>query len=137
MTCFSNQRTFLGGAISTAASALQGASVEVSRRSPLTPRRVQPPSSHGSECHSTVDQARYRAYSSPTYIPLPNGFSRPSMGKGHSGNDEDNLSPSVTLYSPFPSFHTPAPGKLGTFSAINIIFGKTRGRNLKHTLLNP
>ncbi|PSS21964.1 hypothetical protein M430DRAFT_65200 [Amorphotheca resinae ATCC 22711] len=135
---FSDQRSFLGGAISTAASPLRNGFVEVNCRSPVTPRRIQPPSSHGPErlWNINTNPPRYGAYSNLPYLPTPRGFSLTESGKDQAGRHDNYISSSTTLISPStsssflpltPSFPAPPVEKLGTFSAINIILGKTVG----------
>lgn len=143
--------SFLGGAISTVASPLRNNFIDVSCRSPVTPRRPRPsptfsgPTGHeGNERHHglqvNTEQARYGAYTSSTYLTTPRTFSVTSPTKKEASFSikhhlDDDISSSTTLVSPSNSLLPLTPnfipstsnGKLGTFSAINIILGKTVG----------
>lgn len=145
MTGFSQSKAFIGGAISTVASPLRNNFIEVNCRSPVTPRRSRPSTRdetterpHG--LYVNTEQARYGAYSSSTYLATPRTFSIISPSKKDfvysSKRLSDDGSPSATLISPSqqgflpltPQFNLASSnGKLGTFSAINIILGKTVG----------
>ncbi|PMD33217.1 hypothetical protein L207DRAFT_498670 [Hyaloscypha variabilis F] len=149
MPGFSQSRSFIGGAISTAASPLRNNFIEISCRSPVTPRRCRPPTSDGSERGNglfvNTDRAReYGYYTSSTYLATPRTFSIASPSNQNSKSpyrskslSDDDTSSSATLVSPSaahnflpltPQFNLSAlNGKLGTFSAINIILGKTVG----------
>ena len=149
MPGFSQSRSFIGGAISTAASPLRNNFIEISCRSPVTPRKLRPATSDGSERGNglfvNTDRAReYGSYTSSTYLATPRTF---SIGSPSNENQKllytskspsyDDTSSSATLVSAShahnflpltPQFNLSAPnGKLGTFSAINIILGKTVG----------
>lgn len=146
MASFSQSRTVIGGAISTVASPLRSSFIEASCRSPVTPRRPRPstsdrPAAGARGLQVSTEQARYGAYSSSTYLSTPRTSSRLSPSPKESIYFSKDLSDdallSATLVASFhldrspplnPSFdlHS-ANGKLGTFSAINIILGKTVG----------
>ena len=150
MTGFSQSRSFIGGAISTAASPLRNSFVEVSCRSPVTPRRQSRPLRHddgGSDrphgLYVNTEDLRYGAYSHSKHLATPRIFPIASPESGSrtiyslKNHVEDDISSSTTLISPSSESHflplTPrfnsasSSGKLGTFSAINIILGKTVG----------
>lgn len=141
MTGFSQSRSFIGGAISTAASPLRN-NFELNCRSPVTPRRPRP-SGHDDNhrgLYVNTEQSRYGAYSNSPYVSTPRSIPIASPTKRqsvyHTRHNEDAISSSTTLVSatlssqflPSTPHYTPPPtGKLGTFSAINIILGKTVG----------
>ncbi|RDL41067.1 putative high-affinity methionine permease protein [Venustampulla echinocandica] len=138
----------IGGAISTVSSPLRNSFVDVSCRSPINPRRPGRPT-HKNEVASgpnglflNTAESRYATFNSSTYLSTPRSFPIASPRKSHSSiyspkyNDDDQLSSSTTLVSPYstntlpltPNYNPPSSsGKLGTFSAINIILGKTIG----------
>ncbi|CZR51663.1 related to high affinity methionine permease [Phialocephala subalpina] len=154
MTGFSQSRSarsFIGGAIETVASPLRNTFID-GCRSPVTPRRIRRPSTQDDSSNRSpnrpqglyvnTEQARYGAYSSSTYLTTPHTFSITSPTKKEStyasrNHSDDDVSSSTTLVSPSNTHHflplTPnfmpsaSSGKLGTFSAINVILGKTVG----------
>lgn len=145
MTGFSQSRSFIGSAISTAASPLRNTFIEISCRSPVTPRRSRPstsasdaPSERGNGLFVNTERAReYGSYTSSTYLATPRTFSIASTTKKsskslyplklHSG-DDTSLSTAHNVLPLTPQFNLSASNaKLGTFSAINIILGKTVG----------
>jgi hypothetical protein len=128
MTGFSASReNWLGSAISTATSPLRQSFAEVSCRSPLTPRRD---AKERYNLNINIESARY---SNSTYLPTPNSYYIATLPKESSYHHEDispsTSSPTSSLYPPLtPSFQSnPSTEKLGTFSAINLILGKTVG----------
>lgn len=147
MTGFSQSRSgrSLVGAIGTVALPLRN-TFRDDCRSPVTPRRPRRPSTrdgnstkpHGL-CVNT-EKAKYGAYSSATYLTTPHTLSIRSPEKEASypriHHLEDTPS-SITLVSPSNDRHflqltpnflsAPSDGRLGTFSAINVILGKTVG----------
>ncbi|KAG4442074.1 hypothetical protein IFR05_002468 [Cadophora sp. M221] len=145
MTGFSQSRSFIGGAISTVASPLRNSFAEVSCRSPVTPRRPRPSTREETttrphNLHVNTEDARYGTYTSSTYLTTPHTFSAVSPNKRSSIYSSKRLSDgelsSATLVSPSQHIAFPltpqfkvssSDGKLGTFSAINIILGKTVG----------
>jgi amino acid transporter len=150
MTGFSQSRSFIGGAISTAASPLRNSFVEVSFRSPVTPRRQSRSLRHDDGTsdrphglYANTEQSRYGADNNSKHLATPPTFPMASPKSGSrtiyslKHHVEDNISSNATLYSPAsetrflpltPRFNSaPSSGKLGTFSAINIILGKTVG----------
>ncbi|KAF4620159.1 hypothetical protein G7Y89_g14662 [Cudoniella acicularis] len=137
------RRLSIGGAISAVASPLRN-NFDVTCRSPVTPRRPRRPSRRedaGPNGLSVNIEQSYTAFNSSTYLSTPRTFSigtprRPHSGIYSSKHNEDDLSSSTTLVSPSGSHFLPltphfnpsaSSGKLGTFSAINIILGKTVG----------
>jgi amino acid transporter len=138
-------QSFIGGAISTASSPLRNTFVEVSCRSPATPRRPRPlvfgtEGQEGTELRVNTEAAHYEAYtSSSNYLVTPRNFPITSSSKkdlvflGQHNEVSFNaaiFSPShtSTFARPISQFDESSPnGKLGTFSAINIILGKTVG----------
>lgn len=129
---------FLGGSITTAACTSGTTFAELNCRSPVTPRRIQP-SILENGLYVNTERARYEAYtSSSNYLITPRTFPVAGPDKNDlSRFSDDNISSNTTLVSPSnasnflpstPQFDLPSPdGKLGTFSAINIILGKTVG----------
>jgi amino acid transporter len=150
MTGYSQSRSsFIGGAISTVAFPLRSTFIDHNCCSPASPRGARRPSSqHEGErpnpkgLYVNTGQARYQSYTSSTYLTTPRTFSITSpkrhvaySSKRHS---DDGASSGTTLVSPTNETHNFIPhtpqfdlpfsnGKLGTFSAINIILGKTVG----------
>jgi amino acid transporter len=142
-----SSRAFIGGSISTTASPSRTTFVDINCRSPVTPRRIRPSTLEGDArggkgLYVNTEQARYDAYtSSSSYLVTPRSFSIASPTKKESTYlgrlVDDNVSSSTTLVSPSrsaqllsstPQFSSSScDGKLGTFSAINIILGKTVG----------
>ena len=130
MTGFSASReNWLGSAISTATSPLRQSFAEVNCRSPLTPRR------DAKERHNLNINIESARYSNSTYLPTPKSYYITALPKESSYHHED-ISPSTTLISPSSSLYppltpslqsNPSTEKLGTFSAINLILGKTVG----------
>ncbi|RDW92558.1 amino acid transporter-like protein [Coleophoma crateriformis] len=143
-------RSFIGAAISTAASPLRN-NFELSCRSPVTPRR---PSRHDGRQNGLgidTESIMHHAYSNSTYLTTPRyltgasakayGQNDDSAADAEEGHGRRSSSSSITLISPTQNDHflpqTPSAsgdhpvknpsGKLGTFSAINIILGKTVG----------
>ena len=149
MTKFSQSRPFIGGAISTASSPLRNNFIEISCRSPDPPRRPRPLilASDGSEPSNELtvntDRAReYGSYTSSTCLATPRTFPIASPNNKIQKSlypskslPEDDTSSSATLVDSLHNFvpltpqfnHSTSNGKLGTFSAINIILGKTVG----------
>ena len=130
MTGFSQSRSFIGGAISTAASPLRNNFIDC--RTPVTPRR--PPTRHDDGAGRNGLHINTAGYSSSSYLSTPRTFPiTPKDQPRISIHHDDDTSSSTTLFSPTvrllpltPHF-SPSPEKLGTFSAINIILGKTVG----------
>ncbi|ESZ92832.1 hypothetical protein SBOR_6786 [Sclerotinia borealis F-4128] len=146
---FSKSRSFLGDTISTVSTPLRS-SFEISCRSPATPRRPYSINKDGHKGLQIDVESSRRGLpygDSPflqtprTFLSTPNGRLESSKPKESDDEDEhfDSYS-STTLVSPAessnfdprtPLFHN-GPGtsevsKLGTFSTINIIVGKTVG----------
>jgi amino acid transporter len=135
MTGFSQSRSFLGGAVSTPASPLPNNFIEVSCRSPVFPRRPSRHNDRSDRAHGL--HINTAGYTSSSFLPTPRTFpitpkesSRTNIYERHA---DDDTSSSTTLFSPTahlipltPRFN-PSSEKLGTFSAINIILGKTVG----------
>ncbi|KAI1077871.1 amino acid permease-domain-containing protein [Whalleya microplaca] len=129
-----SSRAFVGGAISTAAS--PRGNIELSYRSPVTPRR---PSALASLQLSNAGAAQ-KQNSNSAYLTLPHASPASSESSGSTLAPKDDSS-SFTVFSPTDntwilSPTTPAliggklpydEGKLGALSAINIIVGKTLG----------
>lgn len=134
MTGFSQSRSFIGGAISTAASPLRNNFTDC--RTPVTPRR--PSTRHDEGSGRNGLHVNTAGYTSSSYLPTPRVF--PITPNEHlrtiiyEHHADDGTSSSTTLVSPStrllpltPHFSPSSPEKLGTFSAINIILGKTVG----------
>ncbi|KAM0192129.1 hypothetical protein ACHAPC_001970 [Botrytis cinerea] len=145
---FAQSRSFLGDAISIASTPLRN-SFEISCRSPVTPRR--PYSNNKDEVkglHVDVDRSRGSSiYGESKFLQTPRNYLLTPNGRGiiksKDSDDEDEQFDSysgTTLVSPAesstfiprtPSYNidpsTPEVAKLGTFSTINIIVGKTVG----------
>jgi amino acid transporter len=148
-------RAFLGSAISTAASPLRSGFIDLTCRSPVTTRRPRHDGDalSGNGLSVETEKPQHGSYSS-VYLPTPSSVSteRPSRNSNTYGSRRHSFlssnglesGSSVTLVSPtdptflpstpsllFPStngsYVDPEDGKLGTFSAINIILGKTVG----------
>src|SRR6266536_3414633 len=129
MTGFSQSRSFIGRAISTAASPLRN-NFELNCRSPVTPRRPRP-SGHDDGhrgLYVNTEQTRHGAYSSSPYLYTPRSIQIASPTKYqsayHHRHNEDAISSSTTLVSPTlstqilpstPHCAPPSAGKLGTF----------------------
>ncbi|KAG4411830.1 hypothetical protein IFR04_015034 [Cadophora malorum] len=145
MTSFSQSRSFIGGAISTVASPLRNSFIDGSCHSPVTPRRSRPLaqkdiSRRPNNLQINTEDARYGTYTSSTYLTPPRSIpvispkTRTSIESSRSLSD-DGLSGATLVspseyrnFPPTPQFSKPTlNGKLGTFSAINIILGKTVG----------
>ena len=133
MTRSSQSNSFIGGVISTAASPLRNNFIDC--RSPVTPRR--PSSRQNDESGRNGLHINTSGYSSSSYLPTPRTFlitpkdhPRTTIYEHHADGE---TSSSTTLVSPSANFlpltphFSPSPEKLGTFSAINIILGKTVG----------
>lgn len=141
-------QSFLGGAISTAASPLVTTFGDISCRSPVTPRR---PTRHDAEGDVrqprrllvNTDASRCRPYETATRLSTPTFLAiathrMPSPDTPKQSGDTDiiaspaqqllchPLTPSILLTPSPPSADLDAT-KLGVFSAINIILGKTVG----------
>ncbi|PQE27823.1 High-affinity methionine permease protein [Rutstroemia sp. NJR-2017a WRK4] len=149
---FSQSRNFLGGAISTISTPLRNsAEIGFHCSSPVTPRR---PYSRNEEQDSSSSRGgnlrKTSIYTDSTYLPTPRNFvlqtpnhkrSRSDENEGDKSDCYDYTQSDITLVSPpesarllppTPSFRLeaysiPEAAKLGTFSAINIILGKTVG----------
>ncbi|PQE28835.1 high-affinity methionine permease protein [Rutstroemia sp. NJR-2017a BBW] len=149
---FSQSRNFLGGAISTISTPLRNsAEIGFHCSSPVTPRR---PYSRNEEQDSSSSRGgnsrKTSIYTDSTYLPTPRNFvlqtpnhkrSRSDENEGDKSDYYDYTQSDITLVSPpesarllppTPSFRLdaysiPEAAKLGTFSAINIILGKTVG----------
>ncbi|KAH6661906.1 amino acid transporter-like protein [Halenospora varia] len=142
MAGFSQSRGYsIGGAISTVASPLRS-TFEGSCRSPGMPRNSRRTSKREDVGLVVNTNQSYTAFNSSTYLNTPGTFSAITPRRPHSGvypskhHHDDRLSSSTTLVSTSDSHFLPltphfnpsaSPGKLGTFSAINIILGKTVG----------
>ncbi|KAB8294238.1 hypothetical protein EYC80_009670 [Monilinia laxa] len=146
---FSQSKSFLGDAISTVSTPSRS-SFEISCRSPVTPRRPYSINQDGSrELHIDIQRPkRYSKYGDSAYLQTPRNSLLTPNGSGRSKSKEsidhdderfDSFS-GTTLVSPVESStfppHTPIFNtgsgtsefaKLGTFSTINIIVGKTVG----------
>lgn len=149
-------RTFLGEAISTAASPLRNNFIDVNLRSPATPRRpARQEKGAAKGLRVETGQTSYSQYNSNATLPTPRvSAARQSYKDSRriifdaatDGRSEyDSARSSLNILSPvedtrflpqtpqtlFPStngsYVDPDDGKLGTFSAINIILGKTVG----------
>lgn len=117
----SGRITFLGTSISTATSPYRG-SFELSCRSPVTPRRTNWQYGEGGK---SADNVRANArYPQPSHFASV-AFDRPLESPYKDGNERSNHSP--TILENGQSSIPEATGQLGTFSAINIILGKTIG----------
>ncbi|TEY71752.1 hypothetical protein BOTCAL_0087g00190 [Botryotinia calthae] len=136
---FSQSRSFLGDAILIASTPLRN-SFEISCRSPVTPRR---PYSNNKDDRSRGSSI----YVESTFLQTPRSYLLTPSGRGtiksKESDDEDeqfDSYSSTTLVSPAESStfiprtplynidpSTPEAAKLGTFSTINIIVGKTVG----------
>ncbi|KAI9645129.1 hypothetical protein NHQ30_005863 [Ciborinia camelliae] len=144
---FSQSRSFLGDAILTASSPLRN-SFEISCRSPVTPRRPYSINQDGQKrLYVDVEQSRRSPiYGDSAYLKTPRSSLLTPNGRGRSKSkraDGEGTFESYsrsTLASPAesssflprtPLFYsapgTPGIAKLGTFSTINIIVGKTVG----------
>ncbi|KAL3426587.1 amino acid permease [Phlyctema vagabunda] len=142
------KRSFIGAAISTAASPLSN-NFELNCRSPVTPRTPRRPSRlenrRPNGLYVNTESARYSFYNNGAYIRTPQALSRATKNNhGQSTYAEDQnglrspgssttLVPSSTENSFFlsttPSYPTrkTSSSKLGTCSAISLILGKTVG----------
>lgn len=127
------------------ASPLRNSFVEAGCRSPVTPRRPRPSTRdettrRPNNLHVNTEDARYGTYTSSTYLTTPRTLPAVSPNKRSSIYSSKRLSDdglsSATLVSPSQHIAFPltpqfivssSDGKLGTFSAINIILGKTVG----------
>ncbi|KAA8565964.1 hypothetical protein EYC84_009773 [Monilinia fructicola] len=146
---FSQTRLFLGDAISTVSTPLRS-SFEISCRSPVTPRRPYSIDKDGvRELHIDIQRSkRFLKYGDSKYLQTPQNSLLTSEQRGRLKSkesidfDEEQFESfsSTTLVSPVESSaflpHTPLfntgsgtieLAKLGTFSTINIIVGKTVG----------
>ncbi|PQE10990.1 high-affinity methionine permease protein [Rutstroemia sp. NJR-2017a BVV2] len=149
---FSQSRNFLGGAISTISTPLRNsAEIGFHCSSPVTPRRPFLRNEEQDSSSSRGGNSRKTSiYTDSTYLPTPRNFVLQAPNHKRSRSDENEadkndyydytqsditlVSPpeSARLLPPTPSFRldpydTPEVAKLGTFSAINIILGKTVG----------
>ncbi|KAG9233379.1 amino acid transporter-like protein [Amylocarpus encephaloides] len=134
MTRSKSQGTLsISAAISTVASPLRNSFADINCRSPVTPRRPWAPSrNEASSGPNGLSINTERAFSIAT---LRKQNANTTLESSPAQRDDD-FSSSTTLVSPTSlNFlpHTPhfnpsvSSGKLGTFSAINIILGKTLG----------
>ncbi|KAF7928085.1 uncharacterized protein EAE97_009883 [Botrytis byssoidea] len=145
---FSQSRSFLGDAISIASTPLRN-SFDISCRSPVTPRRPYSSNKDGVKgLHVDVDRSRGSSiYGDSKFLQTPRNYLLTPNGRGNikskESDDEDEQFDSysgTTLASPAESStflprtplynvdsSTTEIAKLGTFSTINIIVGKTVG----------
>ena len=136
MTGFSQSRSFIGGAISTATSPLRNNFIDC--RTPVTPRRPVTRHDDGSDRGHRL-YINTPGYSSSSHPHTPQAFAVPPNDSSRIpvstiGHHDVEILSCTTLFSPTahllplpPRFSASSVGKLGTFSAINIILGKTVG----------
>jgi amino acid transporter len=109
-------RSFIGGAISTAASPLGSSFVDISCRSPVTPRRPTrhngngdgEPSQSNNNLYVDIDRSRNGSYRNSAFLPTPKGFPVTPAFKESRITDngvlnsklEDDQRSSITLVSP-------------------------------------
>lgn len=124
-----SSRSFVGGNISTSAASPLKSPFDC--RSPVTPRR---PSRHGGNpqlknLFIDTDRARYPSYLNTPRVSSVISASIRSDDTNSTGIEvvDHLLVPRPQLFSSHGSYIDPDHGKLGAFSAINIIIGKTVG----------
>ncbi|KAM3069883.1 hypothetical protein ACMFMG_010592 [Clarireedia jacksonii] len=149
---FSQPRAFLGDAISIISMPLRNnAEIGFHCATPVTPRRPFLRSEEQDSSSTRGGNLRKTSIcTDSTYLPTPRSFVPPAQNHKRSRSDEndgdkndyyDCTQSDITLVSPpesarllpqtssfrLDSYDTPEVAKLGTFSAINIILGKTVG----------